>query len=280
MVLLLLIGCACGRTPESAPPAALPSPAAAPASRELAAGSALPLSCEPSALVHTAGGWVMGDNEDENTLFRLGEDMALLDRPPLSTPVEDVEALALLGDALVVVGSHSTNRSGKPKPDRHRILLADGRVFALDLAGFPVADEVNVEGAVGLGGELVLGLRAPLAGTQARLLVVDTGATAGRITRTVPIDLGGAGVRELTPYRGGVLVVSGSPADSAQPFGLWWLASLGAAPVRLEATVPTSAEGAWVVGDSTLRVVIDGDGEPGACKTAGRWMDIPFTPPK
>ncbi len=264
MVLLLLTSAACGRSPEAAP--APPAPAA----------SLLAVSCEPSALVRSSSGWVVGDNEDEDGLYRFDDAMALQDRPPLATRIEDVEAIAVDGEGLIVVGSHGVTRSGKVKPERHRVLLADGRVFALALDGFVEREAVNVEGAAVLGGELVLGLRAPLAASHAQLLVVDRGAAAGTILRTVAVDLGGAGVRELAPFRGGLLVVSGPAADRQEPFGLWWLSALDAAPVRLSGSLPSSTEGAWPVNDTTLRVVIDGDGEPGACREAGRWLDVSF----
>lgn len=279
MVLLLLIGCACGRPPEpgKAAPSAAPSAPAAPKPMEAPPGligNVLSTSCEPSALVRTADGFLLGDNEDEEHLYAFDDTMALKATRALPTRVEDIEAIALLGGSLVVVGSHSRNRSGKAKPDRHRILMADGRVFAVDTTNLPDADALDIEGAIGLNDTLVLGLRAPLAAGLAQLLVVDTGAAAGRIERVVPIDLGGAGVRELTPYRSGFLVISGPSTDRPVPFGLWWMANLDTAPVKLDVSLPTSSEGAWLSGSTTLRVVVDGDGEPGACSEPGRYWDV------
>lgn len=283
MVLLLLIGCACGRPPEPGTAAHPPAPSAAAASKPIEAppgliGDVLATSCEPSALVRTADGFLLGDNEDEERLYEFSDTMGLKATRPLSTRVEDIEAIALLGGLPVVVGSHSRSRSGKAKPDRHRILMADGRVFAVDTTKLPDADELDIEGAVGLNDALVLGLRAPLAAGRAQLLVVDTGGAAGRIDRVVPIDLGGAGVRELTPYRSGFLVISGPSTDRAVPFGLWWMANLDTPPVKLDVSLPTSSEGAWLSGSTTLRVVVDGDGEPGACKEHGRYWDVELEP--
>jgi hypothetical protein len=287
MVRLLLILAACGRSPDAvggpvapAKSAALPPDPVEPASPSAAVSAGLlASSCEPSALVRVGSEWIVGDNEDEQVLLRFDDAMRPLGTTPLASPVADIEAIAAGEEGLVVIGSHSANRHGKAKPDRHRVLLADGRVFAVDFGGFPESAAVNIEGGAVVGGDLVLGLRSPLAAGHAQLLVVDRRTSLGHITRVIPIDLGGAGVRELVPWRGGLLVISGPTVDGAEAFGLSWLARLDGPAERLPVVLPASAEGAWPIDGNTLRVVIDGDGKPGACTVAGAWLDVPVALP-
>jgi len=104
--------------------------------------------------------------------------------------------------------------------------------------------------------------------------VTRSGAKAGAIEGTARIDLHGLGVRELTPFRGGLLVLAGPPVDGAAPHHLWWLPALDAAPVDLGVDLPTSAEGLWPRAATHLRYVVDGDGEAGACKVAGVWGEV------
>lgn len=247
-------------------------------------GGALPDACEPSALVHVGETWIVGDNETEDRLFVYDEAMRPLAARPLASRVEDVEAVAVDGAQLIVVGSHSRNKSAKLKPDRRRIL--DGAAsYALDFSACagcvavePMAPNdggLNLEGAAMLAGKLVLGARSPLDGGKAMLFTVSrTGKTAGQIEATTLLDLRGLGVRELAPFRGGLLVLAGPPVDGAAPHHLWWLPALDAAPVDLGVDLPTSAEGLWPRDDTHLRYVVDGDGEAGACKVAGVWGEV------
>ncbi len=279
--LVLSVAVACAAEPP-APPAAAPVTATpvvpalpAPAAPVLATSGELAGSCEASALVRVGDRWIVGDNEAEALLFVYDAAWQPLPDEPLKPPVEDVEALALLDGRLVVVGSHSLNRKGKPRPDRHRILGLGPRPVELDAAPFGAA--LDIEGAVAWRGQVWLGLRGPVRGGVTTLVRVSTGADYGRIEQIVPLDLAGDGIRELTPWGEALLVVSGPVADSGRPFALWSLAAPDAAPVRLAATLPAGAEGAWVDGDRVV-YVLDGKGEPGACETPSRWGSERLTP--
>ena len=88
--------------------------------------------CEPSAAV--AAPWdasliLLGDDEVTDGLFGfVVRDGRLDDQRGLPLPsgasIDNIEALAAAGDELIVVGSHSRDKQCKPRPDRHRILIA------------------------------------------------------------------------------------------------------------------------------------------------------------
>lgn len=273
MVRLLLALAACSRG-VSAP--ALSAP--------VSGGGAFPDACEPSALVRVGDHWLVGDNEVEDRLFVYADDMRPLRSQALPEGVEDIEALVVAGADVLVIGSHSRSKSGKPRPDRRRVARTLGPSFSLDLAACsaclaaepqaPDSGGFNIEGAALAGQDLLVGLRSPLDAGRALLLVVSLGADAGHIQRVVPLDLDGAGVRDLVPFRGGFLVVAGPPAEGDQAHGLWFLAGLDAVPERLPVSLPSSTEGIWAVDDRHLRYVVDGAGKPGACTTPGRWGDL------
>lgn len=279
-VLLVALGaCGCGeRTAPPAPPPLPPITVPSGPVPETVAPARAPLTplrdaCEPSALVELGGRFVVGDNEVEDQLYVYDATMTPLAPVPLPVPVEDIEALAVLDGQLVVVGSHSVNKKGKPKPDRHRILGLGPQPVAL--AEEMLGAGLDIEGAAVWRGHVWLGLRGPLAGDKAQLVHVATGAKAGQIEQIATFDLGGQGVRELVPWGDALLVVAGPVRDEAGEFSVWRLSAPEAAPERLPVTLPGSSEGAWVVGDR-LRFVVDGAGEPGACVTPGQWGEVPL----
>ncbi|GDX82195.1 hypothetical protein LBMAG42_40060 [Deltaproteobacteria bacterium] len=288
MVRFVLALWACSRgvsAPASAPATApvAPPPAAAPA-LPAAVGGLLTDACEPSALVRIGDTWIIGDNETEDRVFAYDGAMRPVASRSLARAVEDVEALVVDGTNLIVVGSHSRNRGGKEKPNRKVVIDEAGGSFAVDLAGCPVCvaaeplgpneGGVNIEGAALVGDALALGLRSPLDGGQALVLLVARGAEAGRIEQVLRIPLDGAGIRDMIPFRDGYLVIAGPAADASTPHTLWFLSRLDSPPQRLPVTLPTSTEGIWPLDARHLRYVVDGDGMPGACVTPGSWADI------
>lgn len=285
-LLLALAGCSRGvSAPASAPTAApvAPTPAAAPAV-PAAVGGLLTDACEPSALVRLGETWIIGDNETEDRVFAYDAAMKPVTSRALARSVEDVEALVVDGTRLIVVGSHSRNRGGKEKSDRHWVIDEAGGIFALSLAGCaaclaaeplgPDDGGFNIEGAALAGDSLALGLRSPLDQGQALVLLVSRGAEGGRIEQVIRVPLEGAGIRDMIPFRGGYLIVAGPTADASTPHSLWFLSRLDAPPQRLAVAMPTSTEGIWPIDDHHLRYVVDGDGKPNACLTPGSWADI------
>lgn len=306
---LLTGACAGGPAPE---PAAPPPPApAAPALPPSTSGTWPATLCEPSAVVWSPSGWLVGDNEIPDRLLRLDAGMVLSGAEALPVPVEDIEALAAAGD--VVVASHGRTKKGKgpdDKPARYRVLVrSTGATARLDVssvpgedgarliasqgaapgASTPPLDPFNIEGAAVRGVDLLLGLRGPLDARGHAMVLVSTvpsGAPGIGVGRVLHLDLGGEGVRELTPLRDGLLVLSGpaqngplAPVDA--PHHLWWWPDPGSAPRQLDVVLPPSTEGAWPIGDGHLLVVIDGiqgedAGGPCAPGHPGRWQVVPL----
>lgn len=238
------------------------------------------------------GGWLVGDNETPDRLFRFTADLAPAGETKLGDPVDDIEALALAGDRPWVVGSQSANKEGKVRPLRERVALLGQPAFTPDLTTCPACIQargrapnrggLNVEGAAVWDGRLWLGLRAPLEGDRALLLQTDADPskpTAFTVTRAMPVDLGGLGVRELVPWKQGLLVIAGPVDDAAVAHQLWWLASPDAAPQRLPVDLPPGTEGIAPTGDGLL-LVTDGDGKPGStCAKPATWQRLKVTLP-
>ncbi|MBM4365606.1 MAG: DUF3616 domain-containing protein [Deltaproteobacteria bacterium] len=233
-------------------------------------------SCEPSALLQRGDQWIVGDNEEGRHLFVYDTQFKRQADLALPVVVDDIEALALDGATLWVVGSHSTSKKGEPRPGREKILRLDANpgVLTVDFAACPecVAARgtapdrggLNIEAAAVANGQLLLGLRGPVRGDKALLLVVD--AATGRVTETREVNLGGEAFRELVPWKSGFLAVSGPVADGEGAHHLWWWPSLDAAPTRLDATFPASTESILPL-DGEVVYLVDGDGKEGNCVT-------------
>ncbi len=321
LLALTFVCCAAPASPASAPAApATPSTPRLPAAR---AGVWTETLCEPSALVWSTQGWIVGDNEKEMGVYLLDDALQptrlLAFSPDESVRVDDIEALT--GD--LVVGSHSRTRKGQgrdEKPDRFKVLVRNtGASGTLDLSALqgddgarlrgaqdtdltrthPGLDPFNIEGAAMVGPSLLLGLRGPLDDDhKALVLVSPPPSSAGPMTvsRVLHLDLGGEGVRELTPWRDGLLVVTGpSDGDAATPGStaprahhLWWWPKLDAPATRLDVSLPGSTEGAWPLDPTHLLVVIDGKkaadpapGEPKSrrCEVPGAWAVVDVSLP-
>ena len=169
-----------------------------------------------------------------------------------------------------------------------------------------------MEGAAWWGGRFWLGLRSPL-DAKGRAWLVSLGDDLyGPVLPQAPIavDLGGEGIRDLAPWKGGLLVVSGPSGSAGTPHHLWWLSAPDAVPVRLAVALPASTEGIAVIpepppatpgggvaegtspppqestpgtagaGTVRLRYVTDGDGKPGAgCTVPATWGTIELVLP-
>jgi hypothetical protein len=277
-----------GAPQPAAPPSAaatVPTPPAS-ATAGLTYGGLLAGPCEASTIIPWDGGWLVGDNEDSEKLYAFGLDFSPRGTVPLASEVDDIESLALSGPRYVVVGSHSTNKDGKVRPARERLLSPDGVLVPLALDGCPACvaarglgpdqSGLNIEGAATWGDRLWLGLRAPLSASgKALLLGVDAG---GAVVETVELDMGGLGVREMIPYGDGLLVIAGPTADANAAHQLYELAA--DRTLTRVATLPTSTEGIAVDPSTpgTLVYVTDGDGKPGKCKQPAAWGRVTIAP--
>lgn len=270
---------------ESAPVASERAAAAVPEVADAAvpgasAGGVLAGACEASTIIPWEGGWLVGDNEDSKQLYAY--DLAFSPKGTVALPseVDDIESLALRGNGYAVVGSHSTNKEGKVRPARERLLTPEGALAPLVLDGCPTCvaarglgpaqSGLNIEGAASWGDRLWLGLRSPLSASgKALLLALDD---AGAVTETVELDLGGLGVREMIPYGDGLLVVAGPTADANVAHQLYKV-DADRTITRVPVVLPASTEGIAVdpAASGALVYVTDGDGKPGKCKQPATW---------
>ena len=229
------------------------------------------------------GDIVIGDNETGDRLFRFDSEFVPRGELALPETIDDIEALASSPAGLWVIGSQSANKEAKVRPMRERIGLlgatsgmsgplipdftacapcVEGRGRAPNRGGF------NVEGAAWFDGALWLGLRAPLQDGKALLVRMD----GNKAVATVTVDLGGMAVREMVPWRDGLLYIAGPVDDTQAPHQLWWSATPGAAARRLTPDLPPRAEGILVTDDGTALYVVDGDGKAGTtCVEPARW---------
>lgn len=245
--------------------------------------------CEASTIVPWEGGYLIGDNETPDRLFLFGADLSPRGTVPLTAPIEDIEAVAHDGDRLWVVGSQSTTKKGKVHPAREQSGYLGEPTRRVDFAGCPACEAargrapedggLNVEGAAVLAGRRWLGLRAPLVDGKAPLLMLTP--DGGAVERTDLLDLGGYGVRELTPWRGGLLVVAGPVSDEAAPHRLYWLPDIQGAPKPLPVELPASTEGLAAAEDGDTILVTDGSGQAGTiCEQASTWHRIQLSEPQ
>jgi hypothetical protein len=281
LLLILLAACRCVAHEPPPAPATTSSPSTAPAARLLGAA------CEASALARWGDGLLVGDNETKDHLFLYGPDGALRDRPALGVEVEDIESLVPAGSSVWVIGSQGRKKSGEEEPGRRRMTFwPGGTVITPDLSACapcaaaagrgPEDGGINVEGGFLWSGHLWVGLRSPLVDGKALLLELDEpaqgpGSLTPGVLRTVAIDLGGYGVRDITPVEGGLLVVAGPADGAAATHRLYQLVSPDQPPARLPLDLPPSAEGITDNGDGTLTWVADGDGKKEQCKEPSTW---------
>jgi hypothetical protein len=249
--------------------------------------------CEASTVVPWKGGFLVGDNESPDALFTYTATLAPLGPLALATPIDDIEALAPVGDDVWVVGSQSTTKHDKVRPLRERIGLLGHAPIAPDFTGCPACvgargippqlGGFNIEGAMVLDDHLWLGLRSPV--VEGKALLVDMGGTAAQgdgprsAERVVPIDLGGRGVRELVATNDGFYVIAGPVRDEDVPHELWWFSSVDRPGTRLDVRLPPSTEGIAPMPDGTAVLVTDGDGKPGSvCAKPATWRRIALPP--
>ena len=137
---------------------------------------------------------------------------------------------------------------------------------------------LNIEGTVLLDGRPWVGLRGPVVDGKALLLRLAT--TGAKAEQMLAIDLGGFAIRELSPWRGGVLVIAGPVSDDPVPHRLYWLRTPEATPVLLPVDLPPSTEGISVDDDGMALIVTDGSGKAGStCEVPSTWKRIHLPEP-
>ncbi|MEZ4323423.1 MAG: DUF3616 domain-containing protein [Myxococcota bacterium] len=245
--------------------------------------------CEASTVIEDGEGFLIGDNEAEDRLFRFDANLQPAGEVRLPSEVEDIEALVPTPAGLVVVGSHSRSKKGKVRPKRHAVLALDeGRARRADLSGcepcvaaeprLPKEGGVSIEGAAWWRDALWLGLRSPLDGGALLLRMREDGDVL-RVDEVVRADLDGRGVRELRVHGGVLWILAGPATAREEPHALYVLAEPGGAPELRVADLPSGSEGFAFVGDAAesiaaveLLVVTDGDGKPGdRCSAPATW---------
>lgn len=196
----------------------------------------------------------------------------------------DFEGSARIDDHIFFISSHGTNKKGEAQPLRRRIfavqvsgddppeirpvgfysnLLRD-LSLAPDLSSYnfrraamlPPKDKgaLNIEGlAATPKGHLLLGFRNPIPGGKALLVSIlnPKELIRGRraeFGKAVLLDLNGLGIRSLTPYRDGYLIVAGSySSEEASQLYQWNGESSQAKLLTNGARMPGNPEGIAVV---------------------------------
>lgn len=195
----------------------------------------------------------------------------------------DFEGSARLGDHIFFISSHGANAKGKMQPSRHRIfalqvgkegseMSAVGFYSNLlrDLAAEPEFSSfefhraamrppkekgaLNIESlAATPEGHLLVGFRNPIPGGRALLVRIENPmeiihGKRARFGKAVQLDLDGLGIRSLTAYRDGYLIVAGNySGEGASQLYQWNGESAQAMLLQNGAGLPGNPEGIAVV---------------------------------
>lgn len=226
------------------------------------------------------------------------------------TPEMDLEAAARIGDRIYWISSHGANAKGKVQPSRHRLFATEvfttngisrlrvvGRLysdFVRDLAAEPSVAPLNLfaasrkapksPGALNIEGlsptpegHLLVGFRNPIPARKALVVRVENpqNVIAGEKPKFgAPrfIDLGGFGIRSISPYRDGYLIVAGPFDTEGGPSRLHFWNGMGEKTEVLPVQLLGNPEGIAVIrhqsADSLFVISDDGALEVGGspCK--------------
>jgi hypothetical protein len=262
--------------------------------------------CDASGAVFVGSELMVVDDEDSHFRFynpAQGGEAKRVAEIPTSTlqfdpkePELDLEAITPAGDSLFwVIGSHSRNDKMQPRWSRQNLFafhLRNGAVEpAMTLTGLipalgihlrasgiknidaelsPKAGGLSIEGMAAMpSGDLLIGLRSPLAGGNAAIVVrLSKPAEAAKsnhawqfIDQVFLLPLDGAGVRDLVfdAARSRYLILSG-PVGPGNPFKIWQWKGTAEKPALVrdltpqipkgtsaETLVPTANAGEWWV---------------------------------
>lgn len=221
--------------------------------------------CDASASVSVTPARFVVANDEDNVLRLYEEGSAnpvpgalclddFLDIDTRKDPEADIEGATRIADRIYWIASHGANKSGKPRPNRHRLFATDlvqrpgqidlrpagkpfsGLVAALSAIAVPGFDAgaaaalapesqggLNIEGLTRTPDEkLLIGFRNPIPDGKALLVPLDNpgDVVAGHADPVfgspVLLDLGGRGIRsiEYSDLRKEYLIVAGAFDDS------------------------------------------------------------------
>lgn len=224
----------------------------------LSAGAlAEPFLAEASGICRVGGAIVIVGDETPDALWVKEDPAAKVKlRKVNDGDWDDMEDLAEVNDhQFFGITSHSRTKKGNRKPEREELLL-----FARSTSQFAVEDYwslrkpiltalektlgqvldlekvqenppkeggLNVEGLAYRGGQLFLGLRSPLTSQgDAILLRIKNGKALlegedPQISDVMTLPLGKRGIRGMTTYRDGILLIAGSADADESEFGLY-----------------------------------------------------------
>jgi len=240
-------------------------------------------------------------------------------------PEADLEGAARSGSRIYWIGSHGRSRSGKRRPGRMRFFATTvpqgdvgpapiGRPYAYllrDLVHEPALARFDLEAAAtkapqapgglnieGLGampdGRLLIGFRNPIPGGLALLVplldpeALVSGTSSARFGAPILLDLGGRGIRDIAPFRGGYLILGGGADGGQQRLYRW--SGEGSSPEALDVDLGGLSPEALVADAATASRVLlisdDGNEAIGGrrCKDLGDralrrfrsvWIDVP-----
>lgn len=186
----------------------------------------------------------------------------------------DLEAVAVEGDMVYVIGSHSPKRPQRDRVYRFR-LDADGMPGEVERSSLsPLLDRdpvlkshrnaIDIEGLAVREGRLYVGCRTPVVRGRGTPVIECDFADPEKAYRLHWLDLDGRGVRDLAVVKDGFLVLAGPAGDEGKGFRLYlWdgrqtakrldkVAKLGAGKPEGIAVLAETAEG------YELLVVYDG----------------------
>jgi hypothetical protein len=186
-------------------------------------------------------------------------------------PECDIEGAARFdADTIFWIGSHGRNKKGHVKPSR-RVLFAttavpDQTSGEFSLKGSPCKNLMeafkkidylkeaaknkpeekngfNIEGLCAYKGQLLIGFRNPIPDAKAVVIPLEnpTGVIAGeapKLGAPIRLDLGGLGIRDMTPWHDEILIIAGDykdRTDGAKPQELYrWSGRPKDSPVHIE----------------------------------------------
>jgi hypothetical protein len=212
---------------------------------------------------------VGGDEDNVLRVYRRDEsgnplqqfDLNAFLSPKKKNPEVDIEGAAQLGDTVYWIGSHGTNKNGKPAPNRRRLFATRfklaGNSVKLEQVGSPythlVEDLVdapqlakydlrgasqiipkdprglNIEGLAGTpDGKLLIGFRAPIREGKALLVPLENPSEVihgkrAKLGLPVEFEFDGLGIRSIDywPDRSEYLIVAGPYAKGPCRIYLW-----------------------------------------------------------